>query len=54
MGLNLAHGGHLTHGMKINFSGKLYNVVPYHVREDDLRIDMAEVEAPGPGAPAAS
>ena len=31
MGLNLAHGGHLTHGMKINFSGKLYNVVPYHV-----------------------
>src|SRR6478752_2416362 len=33
MGLNLAHGGHLTHGMKINFSGKLYNVVPYQVRE---------------------
>ncbi len=45
MGLSLAHGGHLTHGMKINFSGKLYNVVPYHVRESDLRIDMAEVEA---------
>ena len=44
MGLNLAHGGHLTHGMKINFSGKLYNVVPYQVREDDHRIDMAEVE----------
>ena len=45
MGLDLAHGGHLTHGMRINFSGKLYNVVPYHVRESDLRVDMAEVEA---------
>ncbi|ASN51114.1 serine hydroxymethyltransferase [Sinomonas sp. R1AF57] len=44
MGLNLAHGGHLTHGMRINFSGKLYNVIPYQVREDDHRIDMAEVE----------
>ncbi|GAB3520158.1 serine hydroxymethyltransferase [Arthrobacter monumenti] len=44
LGLNLAHGGHLTHGMKINFSGKLYNVVPYQVSEDDNRIDMAEVE----------
>lgn len=45
MGLDLAHGGHLTHGMRINFSGKLYNVIPYHVRESDLRVDMAEVEA---------
>jgi glycine hydroxymethyltransferase len=45
LGLNLAHGGHLTHGMRINFSGKLYNVVPYHVRESDFRVDMAEVEA---------
>ena len=44
MGLNLAHGGHLTHGMKINFSGKLYDVAAYQVREDDHRIDMAEVE----------
>jgi glycine hydroxymethyltransferase len=44
MGLNLAHGGHLTHGMRINFSGRLYNVVPYQVREDDHRVDMAEVE----------
>ncbi|WP_413105288.1 serine hydroxymethyltransferase [Streptomyces sp. Inha503] len=44
LGLDLAHGGHLTHGMKINFSGKLYNVVPYHVGESDLRIDMDEVE----------
>src|SRR6478609_8749785 len=43
MGLNLAHGGHLTHGMKINFSGKLYNVVPYHVDETG-EVDMAEVE----------
>ena len=44
MGLNLAHGGHLTHGMQINFSGRLYNVIPYQVREEDHRIDMAEVE----------
>ncbi|BCW50536.1 hypothetical protein StoSoilB13_28780 (plasmid) [Arthrobacter sp. StoSoilB13] len=44
MGLNLAHGGHLTHGMRINFSGKLYNVVPYGVREDTHTVDMAEVE----------
>ncbi|MBB5155805.1 serine hydroxymethyltransferase [Saccharopolyspora phatthalungensis] len=43
MGLDLAHGGHLTHGMRINFSGKLYNVVPYHVRADDHRVDMEEV-----------
>ncbi|MFF4141565.1 serine hydroxymethyltransferase [Streptomyces sp. NPDC001698] len=43
LGLDLAHGGHLTHGMRINFSGKLYNVVPYHVRESDLRVDMDEV-----------
>ncbi|NUT49259.1 MAG: serine hydroxymethyltransferase [Saccharothrix sp.] len=44
LGLDLAHGGHLTHGMRINFSGKLYNVVPYHVSEADGRVDMAEVE----------
>ncbi|MCF3963086.1 serine hydroxymethyltransferase [Streptomyces fuscigenes] len=44
MGLNLAHGGHLTHGMKINFSGKLYNVVPYHVDGESGQVDMAEVE----------
>ncbi|WP_269853117.1 serine hydroxymethyltransferase [Streptomyces sp. RPT161] len=44
LGLNLAHGGHLTHGMKINFSGKLYNVVPYHVDAQTNRVDMAEVE----------
>ncbi|MFI0771355.1 serine hydroxymethyltransferase [Streptomyces sp. NPDC021218] len=44
LGLDLAHGGHLTHGMRINYSRKLYKVVPYHVRESDLRIDMDEVE----------
>jgi len=44
MGLNLAHGGHLTHGMRINFSGRLYNVVPYQVREDTHQVDMADVE----------
>ncbi|WP_405776956.1 serine hydroxymethyltransferase [Streptomyces sp. NBC_00859] len=43
MGLNLAHGGHLTHGMKINFSGKLYNVVAYHVDEETGQVDMDEV-----------
>ncbi|QXQ10902.1 serine hydroxymethyltransferase [Paeniglutamicibacter sp. Y32M11] len=45
MGLNLAHGGHLTHGMKINFSGRLYNIVPYGVEEDTLVVDMDKVEA---------
>jgi glycine hydroxymethyltransferase len=44
LGLDLAHGGHLTHGMRINFSGKLYNVVAYHVRESDFLVDMDEVE----------
>jgi glycine hydroxymethyltransferase len=43
MGLNLAHGGHLTHGHKLNFSGKTYNIVPYGVREEDERIDYDEV-----------
>ena len=44
LGLALAHGGHLTHGMHLNFSGQLYNVAAYHVREDNHRIDMAQVE----------
>jgi glycine hydroxymethyltransferase len=44
MGLDLAHGGHLTHGMRINFSGRLYNVVAYHVDRESGRVDMAEVE----------
>src|SRR5688572_21665219 len=43
MGLSLAHGGHLTHGMKINVSGRLYDIVPYEVRREDYRIDMDEV-----------
>jgi glycine hydroxymethyltransferase len=43
LGLDLAHGGHLTHGMKINFSGRLYNVVPYHVEKESGLVDMAEV-----------
>jgi len=44
MGLNLAHGGHLTHGHPLNFSGKTYHVVPYNVRREDERIDYDEVE----------
>jgi glycine hydroxymethyltransferase len=44
MGLALPHGGHLTHGMKINVSGRLYDIAPYHVRESDSLIDMDEVE----------
>jgi glycine hydroxymethyltransferase len=44
MGLDLAHGGHLTHGMRINFSGKLYQVVPYHVDATSGLVDMDEVE----------
>jgi glycine hydroxymethyltransferase len=44
LGMNLAHGGHLTHGHPLNFSGKLYNIVPYGVRKDDEQIDYDEVE----------
>ncbi|MDQ2797816.1 MAG: serine hydroxymethyltransferase [Actinomycetota bacterium] len=44
LGLELAHGGHLTHGMRINFSGRLYQVAAYGVREDTHLIDMADVE----------
>lgn len=43
MGLSLAHGGHLTHGMKINFSGRLYQVAAYGVEQDTKRIDMDRV-----------
>jgi glycine hydroxymethyltransferase len=43
MGMNLAHGGHLSHGHPLNFSGKLYNVVPYGVRKDDEQIDYDEM-----------
>ncbi|MEW6858193.1 serine hydroxymethyltransferase [Trueperella pyogenes] len=45
LGLELAHGGHLTHGMKINFSGKNYNAVAYGVSPETYLIDMADVRA---------
>ena len=44
LGMNLAHGGHLTHGHPLNFSGRLYTIVPYGVRPDDERIDYEELE----------
>jgi len=44
LGMNLAHGGHLTHGSPVNFSGKLFNIVPYGVCRDTGRIDYEEVE----------
>jgi glycine hydroxymethyltransferase len=44
LGMNLAHGGHLTHGHKLNFSGKTYNIVPYGVRNEDEVIDYEELE----------
>src|SRR5215216_4118672 len=44
LGMNLAHGGHLTHSHPLNFSGKLYKIVPYGVRQEDERIDYAELE----------
>ena len=43
MGMDLAHGGHLTHGSRVNFSGRLYDVVAYGVRREDERIDYDEV-----------
>ncbi len=44
LGMRLDHGGHLTHGMKLNFSGKLYDVVAYGVRDEDSRVDMDELQ----------
>ncbi len=44
LGMNLAHGGHLTHGHPLNFSGKYFTIVPYGVRQSDERIDYDEVE----------
>ena len=44
LGMNLAHGGHLTHGHPLNFSGQLYSIVPYGVRPDDERIDYDEFD----------
>ncbi len=43
LGMNLAHGGHLTHGHQLNFSGKTYHIVPYGVRREDERIDYEEL-----------
>ncbi len=43
MGMDLAHGGHLTHGMKINYSGTYFNIVPYHVTKETQTIDYDEV-----------
>ncbi len=43
LGMNLAHGGHLTHGHPLNFSGKYFNVVPYGVRKEDERLDYDEL-----------
>lgn len=43
LGMNLSHGGHLTHGSPVNFSGQLYNIVSYGVRPDDHRIDYDQV-----------
>src|ERR1700679_4121914 len=45
LAMNLAHGGHLTHGMPLNFSGKLNKIVPYGVRKSDERLDMDQVAA---------
>jgi glycine hydroxymethyltransferase len=44
LGMNLAHGGHLTHGHPLNFSGAQYSIVPYGVRRDDERLDYEEAE----------
>ncbi len=44
LGMNLSHGGHLTHGHPLNFSGMLYTIVPYGVRQDDERIDYDELD----------
>jgi glycine hydroxymethyltransferase len=44
LGMNLAHGGHLTHGHPLNFSGKYFNIVPYGVKKDDERLDYDELE----------
>jgi glycine hydroxymethyltransferase len=45
LGLNLAHGGHLTHGHPLNFSGKMYKIIPYGVRKDTETIDYDELES---------
>src|SRR5258706_2748057 len=52
MGLNLAAGGHLSHGLSANMSGKWFKVVPYNVRRDDHKIDMDEAAGPAREQPA--
>ena len=52
LGLALPHGGHLTHGMKLNVSGRLYDIAPYEVDRETSLIDMDEVERIAQGAPA--
>ncbi len=44
LGMNLSHGGHLTHGHPLNFSGKMYRIVPYGVRKEDETLDYEELE----------
>jgi glycine hydroxymethyltransferase len=44
LGMRLDHGGHLTHGMRLNFSGRLYDIVAYGVRDEDSRVDMDELQ----------
>jgi glycine hydroxymethyltransferase len=44
LGMNLSHGGHLTHGHPLNFSGRLFTIVPYGVRQDDERVDYDELD----------
>ena len=50
--MNLSHGGHLTHGHPLNFSGRFYNVVAYGVRKEDERIDYDAMSRAGRRAPA--
>ena len=45
LSMNLSHGGHITHGSPVNFSGKFFKVIPYGVRESDQRIDYQEIAA---------
>jgi glycine hydroxymethyltransferase len=45
LGMELAHGGHLSHGMRLNFSGRFYHPIAYHVRKEDSLVDLDEVEA---------
>ena len=50
MGMDLSHGGHLTHGHPLNFSGLYFKIVPYGVRKEDERIDYGRPAAPRPSS----